>query len=223
VSITPYLWIPAVETTFTIRDFPVEGESTTSPFSVFDELQFALMGTAEVGYGRFGLITDLLYVALGSDYSASLPNETVIRSEFDLDLGSALGVLTYRVVDEPRVKLDLAGGARFIWTTVGAELAGSGGSRFDAEATISLVDPVVGLHGGYGIDENWGLSGMANVGGFGVGTELTWEAIATIDYRFNETVALRLGYRVLSMDLAMRELELDVLLHGPVLGLAITF
>lgn len=223
VSIVPYLWLPSVDTTFNIDGMPDDGESDSDGVDIFQELEFALMGTMEVRKDRFAIIGDFQYVKLGSDFSASVADGVVLDTDYDLSIGSGLGLLSYRFVDEPNLTLDGAVGARLLWTEISAELDVSGGPSFDGDGSITVVDPVIGARGRYSFSERWSISGMGNIGGFGVGTELTWEALGTIDYRFNEHLELRVGYRAFSIDLDEDNVKLDVLLHGPVVGLVITF
>lgn len=57
------------------------------------------------------------------------------------------------------------------------------------------------------------------IGGFGVGSQLTWQAFGGIGYRFNELISAAVGYRGLGMDYTKGYFELNTVTHGPVLGL----
>lgn len=223
ISLVPYIWLPFVDTSFTVKGVPVEGEAKTNSSEFFDQLEFALMGTAEVARGRFSVIGDFQYVRLGGDFSTGLPSGEVLDSDYDLGIGSALGMLTYRVIEEPKVNVDVAAGARLLWLDFSAELERTGGRSADGEETITVVDPVVGARGRFHFDDRWSISGYGNVGGFGVGTDFTWEALGTIDYRFSEMFQLRAGYRAFAIDLEEGGLELDTILHGPIVGFVFTF
>ena len=57
------------------------------------------------------------------------------------------------------------------------------------------MDPYVGVRVQYPIAERWTLVGYADVGGFGVGSEFTWQAAAGINYEFSKSIAGKFGYR----------------------------
>ncbi|MGD8962308.1 MAG: hypothetical protein PVH43_07320, partial [Desulfobacterales bacterium] len=82
------------------------------------------------------------------------------------------------------------------------------------------------------LSEHWTLSLLGNVGGFGVGSDFTWETLGGIGYRFrlfskeNNARAVG-GYRAVYQDYTdgsgNDKFEWDVTLHGPILGLVIEF
>jgi hypothetical protein len=66
-----------------------------------------------------------------------------------------------------------------------------------------------------------------DVGGFGVGSELTWNLVGNFLYQVSRTVYLSVGYRALDMDYEQgsgaSRFKFDMLLHGPVLGAVFRF
>lgn len=64
---------------------------------------------------------------------------------------------------------------------------------------------------------------LADVGGFGVSSDLTWQALGGIEYRFNETWSLKAGYRAMGVDYRNAGLKLDGVPHGPAIGVGIRF
>lgn len=46
------------------------------------------------------------------------------------------------------------------------------------------IDPLVGVNVIAELAEHWAIRGEADIGGFGVGSELTWNAQAILTYRF---------------------------------------
>jgi opacity protein-like surface antigen len=74
-------------------------------------------------------------------------------------------------------------------------------------------------------DERFAVTGLADVGGFGIGSSsrLTWQVQGTLDYAFTDRVIGRLGYRYMSIDYVGSDLSMDVKIHGPIIGLTWTF
>jgi len=65
------------------------------------------------------------------------------------------------------------------------------------------------------------------VGGFGVGSEFTWNLVGTLQYHLSRTVSLGVGYRALDIDYEQgsgaSRFKFDVLMHGPVPGAVFHF
>jgi hypothetical protein len=87
------------------------------------------------------------------------------------------------------------------------------------------VDAVVGMRTRFSLSDRVSLALLAEVGGFGIGSssDLTWQALATVGYRLGERCPLRAGYRAMYLERETGELEVDVLLHGPVFGATYRF
>ena len=122
--------------------------------------------------------------------------------------------------------VDVYGGFRFF--NVDADftaLVPALGFRLERSATAAWVDGLVGLRGRAPLGERLGLTGLVDVGGFGIGSssDLTWQVQATLDYRFTERLVGRLGYRFMSIDRDSSDLKLDIELSGPLVGLTWTF
>lgn len=62
---------------------------------------------------------------------------------------------------------------------------------------------------------------LADIGGFGVGSDLTWEFMPALSYRFSDAVSLALGYRWLDIDFDDSDFEFDAAQFGWLLGLGI--
>jgi hypothetical protein len=105
----------------------------------------------------------------------------------------------------------------------GLELGGTtfGGTDVDESASSWWIDPLVGMRVSADLCDRLGIVVAGNVGGFDVGSasKFAWEALALLDWRFGETTSFFLGYRGLGLDRRKSEVEADVIMHGPVLGL----
>jgi hypothetical protein len=67
----------------------------------------------------------------------------------------------------------------------------------------------------------------ADIGGFGVGSDLTWSALAALDWSLSESFGLVFGYRALDTDYSdgsgENRFAFDMLVSGPLLGLRYNF
>ncbi len=62
------------------------------------------------------------------------------------------------------------------------------------------VDPFVGTRARWNLNQDIFLAARADIGGFGVGSELTWQAAASLGWQINEAWSAELGYRHLDAD-----------------------
>ena len=88
------------------------------------------------------------------------------------------------------------------------------------------VDPVVGARIVVGLGKRLEAIFRGGIGGFGIGSDFTWDASATLAFSFCENARLIVGYRALSLrDNSGTALgaTLDATLYGPVVGLGISF
>ena len=106
------------------------------------------------------------------------------------------------------------------------ELAGT--RAFARSGSVDWADPVVGARVRYAVAPGHELFLRGDIGGFGVGSDFSWQAIGGYGFDFGTrngiTFSGVIGYRALSVDYAQgegrRRYEFDMLQHGPVLGLS---
>ena len=70
------------------------------------------------------------------------------------------------------------------------------------------------------LGEGWALRAWGDVGGFGVGSDFTWQAAALVG-RSSGGWRVEFGYRALAVEFDDGELETDLVAHGPFLGVAV--
>jgi hypothetical protein len=97
--------------------------------------------------------------------------------------------------------------------------------------TIDWVDPLIGARVRVMVAPGHELFVRGDVGGFGVGSKFSWQAVGGYSYDFavkdGITYSGLIGYRALYVDYAQgqdrKRYEFDVLQHGPVLGVSMRF
>ncbi len=214
-AVAPYLWAAGMDGTMTIAF--VE-QDLDVPFSdIISNLDFALMGHFDMRNERWVLSSDLVFVDLGQSENL---NGGTVTAGVDLTLLEAAG--GYRVSSA----VTLLAGAR--WVDMGASL-GYAGEIFDddADAGKSWIDPLVGVHVLTPLSERWWLGLRGDVGGFGVGSQLTWQAYADVGFKASDLVSIILGYHALDMDYeegdGLNFIGLDLMVSGPQIGVVFTF
>ena len=143
---------------------------------------------------------------------------------------------------DPHTAIDILAGARY-WhedMSINLALAGtldtgdlsiSGNRAIARSGSVDWVDPLVGGRIRYNLAPGQDFILRGDVGGFGVGSQFTWNALAAYSFVFSKrdgvTYSGLLGYRALSADYEQgsgrTKYVYDVVMHGPVTGLTIGF
>lgn len=226
-QVTLYGWLPSISGA---QEFP-DGDPIVDldAGDVLDALDFAFFGTAEIRRGRVGLVFDLAYADLGADGEARgaiIPGADPVNASVDTTLLMATGAVAYRFHERAGAWADVYGGLRAFDleadVTVRIPAAGFEAQR---DASTTWTDAIVGLRGHAPLNERFSVTGLVDVGGFGIGSssDLTWQVQGTVDYSFTERVIGRLGYRYMSIDRDRGDLALDMDMSGPVIGVTWRF
>ncbi|MBL0900558.1 MAG: hypothetical protein IBJ17_17910 [Reyranella sp.] len=96
--------------------------------------------------------------------------------------------------------------------------------------TLQWVDPIVGVRVRHRFTSAQDLMVRGDVGGFGFSSQFAWQAVAAYSYAWQfdgYALAGLLGYRALSTSYTtgsgIDTRGIDVLLHGPILGVSLRF
>lgn len=209
VVVAPYLMGAAMSGTTTLRGR--EADMTVSASDIFSNLQFGAMGLIEAKKGNWGFGSDVIWMALGS---------TVRDTNVDFNQGA----FAFYGIRRLGAAADVTFGARV--NTLQGELDFKTiGLRVDQDET--WVDPLVGLTLRTPPDRFLQLRLYSEIGGFGVGSNFTWQAFPTVGLRLAPGFALEFGYRWLDIDYESGDgadrFTYDMLTQGPVLGMAFKF
>lgn len=213
VRAAAYGWFTAMEGDVAIR-------GNTAPVDVkfsdiVDKIDFAFMGVVEVGRGQWSVASDLFYAKLGADNSVG-PNS------FDVGMEQFIGnfAVVRNVVDDGTTRFDVYGGARVNYMSSDLTITPA---AINASQSKSWVDPIIGVRVNRNLSEKMFLRGVADIGGFGIESDLTWQAYIALGYRLSEKSALSIGYRGLGTDLTDGGFTYDVISHGLLLGYEYSF
>jgi opacity protein-like surface antigen len=218
-ELTPYLWGAAMNGTLAAGELPAT--SVDMSFSdILDHLDAGLMGALEARKGRWGILLDAVYMKL--EASATTSNVSAL---VEMKQTTYAAALAYRA-GEGRSPLDLVGGVRYLEIEADARIDGS---FFGQTATVersakkSWADPYVGFRFQHPLAERWTFVGYADIGGFGVGSEFTWQTLAGVNYEFSKAIAGKAGYRYISVDYDKDGFAYDMAYDGLYFGVGIGF
>lgn len=150
-------------------------------------------------------------------------------------LGDAIrGAVARRVqaiVDQRRAELDGAiksgvqARVNAVKASISREIAHALKDKLDTRVarTDDWWDPFVGLRGHYDLSKAFYLTGRADIGGFGVGSELAWQVNAGLGCRVTRNLYTEMTYRLYDVNYRHGGLTYDVLTHGFELSAGINF
>lgn len=209
-----YGWGPDTGVDVTTPLGEVSGELTFA--DAWEALDLALMGTFTAENGRLGFILDGMVLKL-SDDRATPGVLGFTGADLSSDIRIINAYVTWQLLDYGTGRLDAVAGARFYNTESSVALTGGAAP---AGFTISddWIDPVVGMRYRTDLNERWYGTLFADFGGFGTGSEFTWQGVALVGYRFTESFSIEGGYRVLQSDRIEANGDIDIDMSGPVIG-----
>lgn len=229
-EISPYLFAAGLNGTLGVSR--VQGGVDADFGDLLENLEMGGMLMLEVRKGRWAFLLDSIYMRLGGQRTESWQGPGGIGSlTGTLEATTSLQVyqpsLGYRVMDN-RTKVDVLGAGRYtqldadlnLVTTTGGLLPG--GTR-QVSGKEGWWDPVVGARAIVPFAKKWAFTGYADVGGFGVGSDLTYQLLAGVKWQFSKVVSLKLDYRYLYQDYEKDNVVWDMAAHGPALGFGFGF
>lgn len=219
-------WAPKPSGTFT------DAADSISPGGSDDPLKLdyrGIQGQLELSRGAWTLRGEKTYASVsGTLFRINDMDAVRAGAELDMDqtmLGYRLRPieLGFKVRNRPVfLSTELNAGLRFYNIDLWGE---AGGLR--VEIGTSEIDPVVGVRLDLPLSAKLKLTVSADVGGFGVGTDISSMILGEIDYRFSRHWSMQLGWRHLYME---KEYGIDdfalrwhATLSGPSLALKYTF
>ncbi len=214
-TVAPYLVAAGLDGSLTVAN--IEADVDVAFDDVISNLDFALMGHFDMRNERWVLSSDMIFVDLEDSEEVAQGTRTASVEETLWEVAGG-----YRV--SPAVTL-LVGGR---WVDLSSTLQYSGPVvQGSVDASKSWVDPFVGAHITAPLSNNWWIGAHGDIGGFGVGSELAWQAYADIGWKVSDLVTVILGYRAIDIDYedgsGLEYFHYDLLMAGPQLGVAFRF
>lgn len=201
-----YLWAVNMDSDLTVGRLQAPVEASFG--DLWSVLKFAASAHYEGRKGDWGLFLDGSYTNLGEDGVTVIEGPggevpTLLTADYRVkfyrgEVGAALSPF-----DFSSMRVDFLGGIRY--TSQNLSLA------FDTPLPIetvdrgfdeSWIDPFFGMRWGIGFGKynRWMFLTRADVGGFGIGSDVTFNALANFGYRISQLIYVSLGFRYLYTD-----------------------
>jgi hypothetical protein len=181
---------------------------------VLEHLNAGAMGAVRVGYDRWAINTEFIYMDLGGSQGGA---------RVDFEQLTVEPTLRYRVCDY----FEALAGARYNNLSGSVSLTGPLGTQRASSGTVDWWDPIVGGIVRVPISRKFSVNVHGDIGGFDVGSDLTWQAFPYLNWQISRRCSVQAGYRWIFNDYSQgsgrSKFRYDVLAQGPQLGITLHF
>lgn len=174
----------------------------------------------EARTGRWGFLASGLYLDVSD--AAGTPRPRINHLTLEVDQLMLDAAISYAVADGPSWRLELLGGARY--NNIGVDLT------LDTDRAVrsvsgdkGWVDPYAGLLSRARLAEPVTFVLKGDVGGFGISSDLAWQAYAGLELQLTRSCFAGVGYRYLSTDYTSGGFTYDVETSGPQIEIGFKF
>jgi len=191
---------------------------------IVDILDFAFGLNTEVRYCHHWLFfANMSYVQTtmdgepGRQLAGTVDEVRLKQKEYDADFGVGYNLFPHRAL-----RLEPFVGGRVTWLDAELSLAVPGPNpAFDGSK--AWADPIVGFFVQFPAGRMLSFFGEADIGGFGVSSDLTWQVDAGAELKLGRHLYSRLTYRHLETDMEDDDFVYDVRKSGPQLEFGFRF
>jgi hypothetical protein len=187
-----YMMFPNMTGQTTVANLP-EVNVDANVSDILGHLKMGAMLYAEATNNNWSITSDFIYMKLGQDV---VPDSKLIQS------GDAImKQYVWELAGLKRITpwLDGGIGGRLIDLYAGLNIQTI--QEYQSGSASKLwYDPVLILRSNNVLKDNWLIQLRGDVGGFGIGSDFTWQAQAYIGYRFSKLFQTTFGYRYIAID-----------------------
>lgn len=226
-SLSPFLWMMSLDGSAVVNGNPVD--VAVGFDTLFENLNMGAMVDMRAHRGKFGGFVNIAYGKVSADETGpgGLVTTSISSGLTFIEFGASYALDAMSLGDgDATVTLEPYAGARYTLISLDASV-----NSFAGSVDMKWFDPIIGMRSYWRFSDRWQALVGGDVGGFGVGSDFAWQAIAIAGYDF-DVMGTRdgtafLGYRAIGQDYgdgsgAERE-EWNVITHGPVLGISVRF
>jgi hypothetical protein len=195
--VQPFLMFPNMRGETGIADLPTVPVDE-DPSDIFDNLQMGAMLYLEAQNDHWTLSSDTLYMNLEADI---LHDDGLADIEGAVDLTQIGWELAVMRRLTPNFEL----GVSAVYNQIDVDLdltitTPLGSTDRSAGLEEDWIDPTVVARGTWPINDKWFFQARANIGGFGVGSDLFWQLQADFGCKLSESWVMSFGYRIMDFD-----------------------
>ena len=162
-------------------------ETDLSFSDILDNLEFGFMGTYRASTDRYSITVDAIYMGLGVTEKGP---GGALKADIDMDQVGLEGDFGYALSD----RFTVLAGLRYVDLEMQVEVAGPLGNERSSRGAAELGGPGDWrARYSWPFADQWSLNLRGDIGGFGVGSDFAWQAIATLRWQFSPRTGVRPG------------------------------
>jgi len=257
INVALYGWAMSVSSNVTVRNQQLDTNASFIDLVQKSDSLIGFMGYLEADKGQVGVYSDLVFAKLGfgagqTGYRnpvaglqiSTRANAALTYQLFIVEVGGLYEFARWPGADGSSTALDGLLGVRY-WNN-------SFAATFDATANVNLsnlhiersfgiavarsnvvqwFDPVIGLRLRHRFTPNQEMFVRGDIGGFGLGSQFAWQAVAAYSYAWQFTgyqIAAVLGFRALGVNYSAASgtdtvSSINQVLYGPIIGASFRF
>jgi hypothetical protein len=226
-NVVGFAWLPSVTGSVTVRGHEAQDNASFTDIVEKSDSILAFMSHVEAQKDRFGLFVEPIWMRLGFGSKADALISNLTTEITYVEFGGFYRAL--EGVAGPANRhwfIDALAGGRYTNLSVSASL-NDGSSPSQSK---SWVDPFIGARVRLEMTPTWDFQLRGDIGGFGAGSQFSWNLVALIGHRFplfGTSAEAIVGFKALDQDYQTgsgnRACRWNNILWGPVLGLSATF
>jgi hypothetical protein len=195
-----------------------------NPSDIFSKLQMAAMLYLEAKTDKWAITSDLVYMNLEQDVTPGtvINSGTVNAKQLIWEPAGFYRLFTF-------IEVGVGGRLNNIQTGIDVHrnVFPAGTEEVTGNSSKTWFDPILITRLTADIKDKWLFQFRGDLGGFGVGSDFTWQLQAYAGYRFTKVFQLTAGYRILSTDYNYgeepKEFIFDVNEFGPAIRFGFNF
>jgi hypothetical protein len=219
--IPAYLWFSGLQGRIGVHgnSAPVDVSFT----DVISQLNIGWLTALDMRRNRIGLVTDLAFISVSSDQKSTPVGSSYTGFSSNAKTFFLDSEAYVRLLEGDRGAVDVLAGARLWRLNNSLNLLSATQPPVTVGQTQGWVDPIFGARFRLNLKKGWFADLKGDAGGFGVGSQSTWQIYAGAGREFKQRYSLALGYRRLNVDYRNRGFLYDTHMQGLLTGFAIRF
>ena len=228
-SVAPYLWAVGLNGEQTVKGNTSDIDASFIDIIEESDTIFALQAHFELHNGTWGVFFDPTFMTLTMDGKVGPIDVDLDFDYWLVEFGGVYKVASWPQEGDADAVLELLAGGRYTSLDADIDLTAT---RFATSVSgkQDWIDPFVGARGLIPLTEGVNLFLRGDVGGFGVGSDFTYNLVGTVGWDmtvFGNDATLHAGYRVLYQDYedgsGADRFAYDITTHGPMIGMNFRF
>jgi hypothetical protein len=231
--VAPYLWATQINSKVTVKGF--SADMTTYFSDIVDHLNGGFLGHFEATKGgKWGFFLDTIYLKIRGDGDlvtvrnaglAPPPTRdlTLTTESWIVEGGGFYRLGRWPIAGKPgqAITVDALGGLRYWYMSANLDTT----SPVNPSGHDYWVDPFVGARAQVDLTRKLWFNLRGDVGGFGVGSDFSWNGVGIFGYRFTPAITGMLGYRAMYVNYkkSTSAVRYEETFYGPMAGVSYTF